>query len=275
MISEYCNMRTAPGVFISRSALAIILSFTLNFTPYVQAETDKGLSIAREMKARTKGFVNYKVDMEMVLVSASGKKKIRKLRVITREVDGDGDQSLAIFESPADIKGTGFLSHTHIQKNDMQWLYLPALKRVKRIAPNNTVAPFMGSEFSYEDLSSYEVESYTYEYIDDENIDGVEYYILKRFPVNEYSGYSLQKIWIEKKRYLPVKTEFYNKKNEKIKTLRSGDYKLYQNRFWFASTMRMENHLSGKSSILNWRNYEFMQPLRAADFKPNSLKRIY
>lgn len=275
MISEYCNKCPAIGLLNHGSTIAIILTFTLGFTAYVQAETDKGLSIAREMKTKTKGFVNYKVDMEMVLVSASGKKKIRKLRVITREVDGDGDQSLAIFESPADIKGTGFLSHTHIQKNDMQWLYLPALKRVKRIAPNNTVAPFMGSEFSYEDLSSYEVENYTYEYVGDEKVDGVDYFILKRFPVSEYSGYSQLKVWIEKKRYLLAKTEFFNKKNEKIKTLRTGDYKLYLNRFWFASNMRMENHLSGKSSILNWRNYKFKQPLRAADFKPNSLKRIY
>ncbi len=234
----------------------------------------QGLVIAREMKSRQKGFGNYAVDMKMVLISITGKEKIRQLRVITREVDGDGDQSLAIFDTPADVKGTGFLNHTHINRDDDQWLYLPALKRVKRISPRNKTAPFMGSEFSYEDLTSYEVANYTYKYIGDEKLAGVDCFILDRFPVNEHSGYKRQRVWVEKARYLAIKIDYYNKRGKNIKTLLSGKFKNHLNRFWFSHEMKMQNHQSGKSSILYWHNYRFRQPLRAADFNPGGLKRI-
>ncbi len=252
-----------------------LLMLTMVFATNTRAEVDKGLEIAQEMKAREKGFVNYTASMEMVLINTSGKKKTRKLRILTRETDGDGDQTLAVFDSPADVKGTGFLSHTHIKQNDMQWLYLPSLKRVKRIAPRNKAAPFMGSEFSYEDLASFEVERYRYKYIKDEKLEGIDCYVLERIPGDKYSGYSQQRIWVEKARYLLLKIDFYNKKNIKLKTLRSDNFKQYLNQFWFAHTMRMKNHQSGKTSVLLWSDFKFRKPLRAADFNPNSLKRLY
>jgi len=244
------------------------------YLPIIQADEQKGLAIAREMKARESGFGNYTADMKMVLISVSGKETIRQLRVTTREVTDDGDQSIAVFDSPADVKGTAFLTHTHISRDDDQWLYLPALKRVKRISPSNKTAPFMGSEFSYEDLTSYEVENYTYKYIGDEQLDGVACYLLDRFPVNEFSGYSRQRVWVEKERYLALKIEYYNKKNEKLKTLQSKQFNRYLNKYWFAHEMQMQNHQSGKSSMLYWQDYRFQQPLRATDFDPGSLTRI-
>lgn len=244
------------------------------YWPVAMADVQKGLAIAREMKAREKGFGNYAVDMSMILVSITGKETVRELHVITREVDGDGNQTVAVFDAPADVKGTAFLSHTHINDDDDQWLYLPSLKRVKRISPSNKTAPFMGSEFSYEDLTSYEVENYTYQYIAEERLGEVDCYILDRFPVSEFSGYSRQRVWVEKERYLALKIDYYNRKNEKIKTLESGEFKKYLNKFWFAHKMKMQNHQSGESSILYWQNFRFRLPLRAADFNPNNLDRI-
>lgn len=256
----------------------ILFTALLITTPAVAADStagqDKGLAIAREMKAREKGFGNYSADMEMVLISASGKKNIRQLRIKTREVKGDGDQSLAVFDSPADVKGTGFLTHTHISRDDDQWLYLPSLKRVKRISPRNKTAPFMGSEFSYEDLASYEVENYSYRYIGDEKLEGADTFVIERMPVNEHSGYSRQRVWVEKDRYLALKIDFYSKRNQLIKTLKSGHFRKYIGKYWFAHEMLMTNHISGKSSVLNWKNFSFRQPVRATDFTAGGLKRI-
>lgn len=253
--------------------IALVLML-VNIMPIAVADDGKGLEIAREIKAREKGFINYSVELKMVLISITGKEKVRQLRVITREIDGDGDQSLAIFDSPADVKGTGFLSHTHIKQNDDQWLYLPSLKRVKRISPKNKVAPFMGSEFSYEDLASFEVEKFTYQYVGEEKLRSIDCFVLDRTPVNQFSGYSRQRIWVDKTRYIILKTDFYNSKDKKIKTLESRKFKKYLERFWFAHEMIMKNHLSGKSSVLYWQNFKFKQPLRDADFNPNSLKHI-
>lgn len=226
------------------------------------------------MKVREKGFQNYSADMTMVLLSTSGKRTERKMRVITREVDSDGNQSLAIFDSPADVKGTGFLSHTHIGDDDDQWLYLPALKRVKRISPSNKTAPFMGSEFSYEDLTSFELENYTYQYIGNEVVDSTDCFVIDRFPAYEYSGYSRQRLWVEKQDYKVLKIEYYDQRNELKKTLLSTNFEQFLQRYWYARKMTMENHLSRKISELYWDNFSFREPLRDADFSPNSLSRL-
>ncbi|MCK5642395.1 MAG: outer membrane lipoprotein-sorting protein, partial [Gammaproteobacteria bacterium] len=148
----------------------IILLFSLvAFTGAVLAETpeEKGLAIAVEADKRDQGWSDQATVMKMILRNSQGAESMREIRGKTLEVKGDGDKSLTIFDTPRDIKGTAFLSFTHALKADEQWLYLPALKRVKRISSSNKSGPFMGSEFAYEDISSQEVEKYKYKFIKD------------------------------------------------------------------------------------------------------------
>ena len=119
-----------------------------------QSAEDRGLEIAMEADRRDQGWGDSRADMTMVLRNRQGETSERRIRVRTLEVQGDGDKSMTIFDHPADVKGTAFLSHTHATEADDQWLYLPALKRVKRIASANKSGPFVGSEFAYEDISS-------------------------------------------------------------------------------------------------------------------------
>jgi len=95
----------------------------------------------------------------MTLRNRAGKESLRNVRIKNLEVDGDGDKSLSIFDEPADVKGTTSLTWSHSDKPDDQWLYLPALKRVKRISSKNKSGPFMGSEFAFEDIGSQEVDA--------------------------------------------------------------------------------------------------------------------
>mgnify|MGYP006058348427 FL=1 len=110
----------------------------------------------------------------MTLFDQYGNSTSRKIRNRTLEGTDEGDLSLVIFDTPADVKGTAFLSHTKKSGSDDQWLYLPALKRVKRIASSNQAGPFMGSEFAYEDISSQELEKYTYKYLRNEDYQGLD-----------------------------------------------------------------------------------------------------
>ena len=119
----------------------------------------------------------------------------RELHISTLEVDGDGDKSLTVFDSPRDVKGTAFLSHTHATEPDEQWLYLPALKRVKRISSRNKSGSFMGSEFAYEDISSQELEKYRYKWLRDETLDDRHTVVVEYYPVYENSGYTRQIVW--------------------------------------------------------------------------------
>ena len=188
-------------------------------------------------------------------------------------MEGDGDKSLTVFDHPRDVKGTAFLSYSHATRPDDQWLYLPALKRVKRIASKNKSGPFMGSEFAYEDLSSQEVAKYSYRFLREEELDGRPTFVIERYPQYEHSGYTRQVVWIDQEMYQPLKIEFYDRKNSLLKTLTVSGYRQYLGRYWRPDRMDMVNHQTGKSTTLLWSNYRFRTGLTDRDFDRNALKR--
>ena len=141
--------------------LIIVLSLISTLT-FAQTAEEKGLQIITEVDKRDIGFGDTKATLKMRLINRKGDESLRSLKITTLEVSGEGDKSLTVFSSPRDIKGTAFLSYTHALVADEQWLYLPALKRVKRISSRNKSGPFLGSEFAFEDLSSFEVAKFDY-----------------------------------------------------------------------------------------------------------------
>lgn len=240
------------------------------------AETpaEKGLEIALEADRRTSGFGDLTAQMEMVLRNKEGRESLRNIRVRVMETDGDGDKSLTIFDSPRDVKGTALLTYTHKVGDDDQWLYLPALKRVKRISSRNKSGSFMGSEFSFEDMGSQEVEKYTYAYLGDEKVNGLDCFVVERYPNDKKnSGYSRIVSWLDTKEYRAWKEDYYDKKNRLLKTLILSGYKLYLDLYWRAHTMNMVNHQNGKETDLKWSDFNFSTGLTDSDFNQNSLKR--
>ncbi len=238
------------------------------------SDEEKGLAIAVEADRRDVGFGDNVASMVMVLKNATGASSTRYLRVKTLEVDGDGDKSLSIFDKPADVKGTTMLTFSHGVKPDDQWLYLPAAKRVKRINSRNKSGPFMGSEFAFEDLSSQEVDKYQYRYLRDEVIDGKPTYVIERKPEYKFSGYTRQIVWLDQQEFFVVKTQYYDRKNALLKTLVASGYQQYLNKYWRADQMLMQNHVTKKSTLLTWSDYEFKTGLGNKDFNQNALKRV-
>jgi outer membrane lipoprotein-sorting protein len=260
----------------SSSVFLLFIFVVAASSPVVSANSDmeqKGLEIAVEADKRDTGFKDSVSELTMVLRNRNGEESTRKIRNQTLEVSDDGDKSLVIFDQPRDVKGTAFLSFTHQSGPDDQWLYLPALKRVKRISSDNKSGPFMGSEFAYEDISSQEVEKYTYNYLKDEAYEQLDCYVYERFPVDEKSGYNRQKVWMDKEHYRIMKIDFFDRKNDLLKTLTYHGYKQYLNKYWRSSKMAMVNHQTGKSTDLLWEEYEFATGLSESDFNQNSLKR--
>ena len=240
---------------------------------WAETPEEKGLAIVQEADKRDTGWVDAKASMKMTLRNKQGEESEREIRMQTLEVEGDGDKSLSVFDSPKDIKGTAFLSFTHALVPDDQWLYLPALKRVKRIASANKSGPFMGSEFAYEDLASQEVEKYTYKYLGDEVLDGSDTFMIEAYPAYENSGYTRQVVWVDKTMYQPIKIDYYDRKDAKLKTLVTSDWKQYLDKYWRPGKMEMTNHQTGKTTELLWSDYEFKTGLTERDFDRNSLKR--
>ncbi|MBV2120449.1 MAG: outer membrane lipoprotein-sorting protein [Candidatus Thiodiazotropha sp. (ex Ctena orbiculata)] len=255
--------------------LSLILA-TLLLTPAVtlaMTAEERGLEIAKEVDSRDTGFHDFKASMTMLLKNRHGEESLRDMRNQTLEVEDDGDKTLVVFDEPRDVKGTALLSFSHKVGDDDQWLYLPALKRVKRIASRNKSGPFMGSEFAYEDISSQEVEKYTYKFIEESEHDGIASYLVERYPVDPNSGYTRQQMWVDKARYIPIKIDYYDRKNVLLKTLVFRGYQQYLDQYWRADEMFMENHQTGKSTLLTWKQYDFRSGLTDADFNKNSLKR--
>ena len=234
---------------------------------------ERGLEIAIEADRRDTGFGDSSATLRMVLENRHGETSDRSMSMKTLEGVGDGDKSLIIFDEPRDVKGTAFLSYTHKVESDDQWLYLPALTRIKRIASNNKSGPFVGSEFAYEDLSSQEVEKYTYKYLQDETINGQPCFVVERYPVDEKSGYARQVAWIDQAEYRVQKIDFYDRKDSLLKTLTFEGYKRYLDKYWRADGMSMVNHQTGKKTNLEWSNYVFANGFTERDFDQRSLEK--
>lgn len=235
---------------------------------------EKGLEIAQSADLADQGFESQAVNLTMTLTNRNGQTSTRYLSNKTLEQTADGDKSLIVFKSPKDVLGTAILTYTHKTGSDDQWLYLPSIKRVKRISSSNKSGPFMGSEFAYEDLSSQEVEKYTYRFLGEEQQSGENTLLVERKPVDTKSGYTRQLVWYNKdKGYRLEKVEFYDRKNVKLKTLTYSGYKLYKNKYWRAAKFNMVNHQTGKTTLLEFDDYEFGIGLTENDFTQNSLKR--
>lgn len=250
-------------------AVSLFSAQTFALTP-----EEQGLQIVQEVDKRDTGFGDTQAKLQMVLKNRSGDESNRILEIRTLEKIGDGDKSLTIFDSPKDIKGTAFLSFTHALVPDDQWLYLPALKRVKRISSANKSGPFLGSEYSFEDLTSFEVARYGYLYLKDEVVEGIDSFVIEMKPKYEYSGYTRQIAWIDKTRYIVVKVEYYDRKNALLKTQEFKNYQQYLDKYWRAEQQLMTNHQNGKSTNLLWEAYQFGVGLTDRDFDKNTLKRV-
>jgi len=251
-----------------------LCAFLLSLSVMAETAEEKGLAIAQAADKYDFGFQDFTADMVMTLRNKKGQESRREIRIRTLEVQGDGDKSLSIFDQPRDVKGTAMLTFSHGLKPDDQWLYLPALKRVKRINSRNKSGPFMGSEFAYEDLGSQEIEKYSYKYVRDEACGDYQCYVIEQYPEYEHSGYTRRVVWLDKEGYRPIQVVFYDRKNALLKTLKNSDYQQFLGHYWRPGMMAMENHQTGKSTTLEWSNYQFQVGLTDADFNKARLKNI-
>ena len=235
---------------------------------------EKGLRLALEANANNEGFGDFTAGLTMVLRDRQGRESIRQMRFKVLEVPGDGDKSLFVFDQPRDVQGTALLTHAHANTQDDQWLYLPALERVKRISASTRSGSFMGSEFSYEDMSPPEVEEYTYRYLRDEPCGELTCTVTEQFPLDEKSGYSRKIIWQDTGELRTWKMELYDRRDAHLKTLTFANYEQYLDRYWRAGEQTMVNHLTGASTVLNWTDFQFGTGLEDGEFTQTALRRV-
>ena len=257
----------------------IILSMFLICIPSVsfsKSPEEKGFEIAARSDRSDNGYGDSKVIMKMILKNAAGDETTRSISFTTLERDNEdvGDKSLVLFNTPRDIKGTALLSHAQILEADNQWLYLPALKRVKRISSSNKSGPFVGSEFAFEDFTASELKKFSYKFLREEPCGELTCDVLERIPLYEKSGYSKQISWIDQSIFQLRKLEFYDRRGQLLKILEASDYREYLDGIWRSHKFVMKNAQTKKQTDLLWEDYQFMTGLTSNAFEKGKLSRV-
>jgi outer membrane lipoprotein-sorting protein len=230
-----------------------------------------GEVVAKKAYANISGYKSSISKTTMVLKNAQGDENVRKLEM--KKLEGEnGDKSLLIFLYPNDLKDTKLLSYEVIGGDDKQWLYLPAIKRVKRISSRNKSGSFMASEFSYEDISSQNYKNYTYP-SDAKKVqkNGVEYFEVVRLPKDKHSGYSKQIIYIDTKEYLARFGEFFDKNGRLLKKIYFQDY-VKLDGVQRVHKIVIQNVQNNKSSMLTWGSDTINAGLSKRDFSKRVLR---
>ncbi|PCI00375.1 MAG: outer membrane lipoprotein-sorting protein [Alphaproteobacteria bacterium] len=257
--------------------LYVVGSFLGTMTA-VKAETmeEKGFAISARADRSDLGFGDSVSDMKMILKNAHGQEtnRIMKNKILEVQDESVGDKSITVFTSPSDISGTALLSHAKILAPDDQWLYLPALKRIKRISSVNKSGPFVGSEFAFEDFTSLELGKYDYKFLRTEKCGGLTCDVVERYPRYKHSGYTKQISWIDQDVFQARKIEFYDRRGGLLKTLTFSGYKKHAGKYWRAHKLHMENAQNGKRTDLIYSNYKFNTGLNSNDFEKGVLTRV-
>jgi hypothetical protein len=262
----------APGWRAFFLALAALLAMQTTGA-HAESAAEKGLAIVREAERRSQGWVDSVADARMILRDRQGNASVRRMELRSLEAGPgtDGGRTLLFFRSPPDVDGTALLTHSHATRDDDQWLYLPEIKRVKRISGSGKSGSFMGSEFSYEDMRDAQIEKYAFRFEREEACGEGTCFVVERRPRDEDSMYVRHLVWIDTAEYRTLKIVFFDRKNYHLKTLTIGDHRRYLDRYWRPHRLVMENHQSGKSTDLLWESYRFRQNLSVRDFEQGSL----
>ncbi len=244
-------------------------------TDELDTDAERGRTIALRADASDQGFGSSIAQFDMQISDASGRvsSRVLEVRTLERTASKEGDRSIVRFSSPADIAGTALLSIPGIEAPDQQWLFLPSLNRTKRISSANRSGPFVGSEFSYEDLSAQEVEQFDYRWLETAACphgacDGVE-----RRPRDQRSGYSHHHMLVDQSEHLLRQVVYYDRSGRKFKTLVLDEYELHAEKFWRPNRLHMINHQTGRATTLTTQSVAFAMGYTKREFHRSALTR--
>ena len=263
-----------------KSTMTAMGALALFMPALAETPQEKGFAIAERNDVSDAGFGTSTVELTMTLADPSGRTTKRDLRIDTREKEGDGngDRSVTVFYSPRDVEGTALLTHSKVIESDDQWLYLPTLRRTKRISSSNKSGPFVGSEFAFEDIAGSELGKYDYTYLETvtETVGDEEMELdkVECIPAYERSGYDKIHCYFDTEVFQARKFDFFDRGGQKLKTLILDDYRQYEESLWRPHTQTMTNHITGKETVLEFGDYEFGIDLDERDFEPEALERL-
>jgi len=223
---------------------------------------------------------NSTQDLEMILIDKRGSQRVRNLRVFGRD-KGEDEYSILFFLTPADVKDTGFLTYDYDEpeRDDDQWLYLPALNRTKRIASSDKSGSFMGSDFSYADMTDRPLDHYQYTLMKETEVEGRPVWQIEAVPITEHekdeTGYIKSVLFVRKDNYVVVRAVSWVKKGKRLKYF---DVKKLEkiDGIWVETEMHMTTKKGKKTlhkTVLRAKNVRFNQDLAPDLFTVRQLEK--
>ena len=212
---------------------------------------------------------DMKSNMSMLLTNKNGKTRTSKIRSYSKD---ENKKQILWFLAPADDKGVAYLKIEHENKNDAMKLWLPNFKKIRRISSKKKSESFMGSDMSYEDMTSRNIDEYTYSILGSEKIDNVDCYILESAPSGIKTEYSKHISWITKDMHLPIKEESFDKNMELLKS-KSIIYQQIKE-YSIMIELHVKNVQRNHQTILKFDNIEVDSGIKDNIFHEKNLKRM-
>ena len=235
--------------------------------PQTFADDPAARSIMEKVDARDDGD-NQTSDMEMILIDKRGKKRVRRLATFSKD-KGDDTMRLMFFKHPADVKDTSFLTvdYDDPSKDDDQWLYLPALRKTKRIASTDKSGSFMGSDLNYSDMTDRNLPDYDFNLKKEMEVNGVKTWLIESIPrtkkVIRETGYKKSFIFVRQDNYVVIRGVHWEKDGGYLKYVDVKKLELID-KIWVASEMhvtRKKGKQLAHKTILKLNNIKFNQDL--------------
>lgn len=256
-------------------AFMLVLTVVGSPSTWAQMPTGREVMEAYKVQDRTE---DTRIEMQMRLINPGGGTRERQLTMEAKTLDDGNQMQLIRFQAPADVRGTGFLSIEHDDRDDDNWLYLPALRKTRRIAGTDKQDSFVGSDFAYEDLDPEDIDAYAYENVGSDSVDGAEAWLIEAVPTDpekiEETAYGRRELWISKNHHVILQAKYYSAEGEYVKLFRAEDVRQVPGtRNRRAYRLTMEDVQEGSRTLLEISSYEIDKGVSEDHFTQRYLKR--
>jgi hypothetical protein len=227
---------------------------------------------------------HVKRNLTMTLIDKRGKTRVRKTRTFRKYYESE-KRTILFYKRPSNVKGTAFLTFDYMQadKDDNQWLYLPALRKVRRISASDRGDYFLGTDFTYEDVKlegKLEIEDYNFEVEKSEILnleDGSSYQSIKMSGIPKTKeiakelGYARTEFWVDTKTWLIIKADYWNQKGKLLKMLVNADIRAIDG-ILTRHKLTIDNHKTGHKTIFKYSEVDYLSPVKDSLFSKRAMK---
>lgn len=244
-------------------AIILIISTTMGFAQTAKEISEKASNVI-DMEA-------MEMSLTLKIYNAKGRVRVRQITMASKSF-GQINKTIMKFIAPADVKGTSILVFDYEKKDDDMWIYMPAIRKTRRIISSEKGKSFMGSEFTNADMSKPNMDNFNYKILSSETYNGHSCWKIetscKNEDIEDENAYSKKIAWIEKKTYLCYKIEFYDLSDELHKVQSIKQYKKQANGKYFAFFMEMKNKQNGRKSLMIINKFQIGSKLPESSFTP-------